>query len=79
MRERYFTEATEVHHFRPVVEFPALALDLDNLESLCWHCHEATKPRSRAGDKNINGVRIIRIVDEAETELYPEQKHDGPK
>lgn len=51
--------ATEVHHIKPIDEFPELALDLDNLTSACWWCHEETKPR---GCRSIpSGVRVIRI------------------
>ena len=31
--------AEDVHHVKPVREFPELALALDNLEALCKRCH----------------------------------------
>lgn len=54
--------ATEVHHIKPRKEYPELALDLDNLTSCCWNCHEETKPRGTA-PTIPKGVRIIRISD----------------
>lgn len=50
--------ATEVHHIKPVEEFPELALDLDNLASACWNCHEKTKQRKNG--RELLPVRIIK-------------------
>lgn len=58
--------ATEVHHIKSIAEYPELALDLDNLTSSCWNCHELTKPR-RSQQPTPKGVRIIRIGDGSET------------
>lgn len=58
--------ATEVHHVKPIADFPELALDLDNLTSSCWNCHELTKRRgAKCCKKN---VRIIHIGDGSEDE-----------
>lgn len=56
--------ATEVHHLQPVEDFPELALELDNLQSLCWQCHEETKHRSRKVIAVPKGVRVIKIIAE---------------
>jgi 5-methylcytosine-specific restriction endonuclease McrA len=40
--------ATTVHHKRERREAPDLALDLDNLESLCPSCHSSHHDASRA-------------------------------
>lgn len=37
-----YVPATIVHHVKPRREQPDLALDLDNLESLCDSCHSRT-------------------------------------
>ncbi len=58
--------ATEVHHIQPLEDFPELALDLDNLISCCWWCHEETK--QRASRPLPSGVRIIRVRDGEEKE-----------
>ena len=39
--------ADTVHHLRPVLEAPELALDADNAVSLCRNCHERTHGRRR--------------------------------
>ena len=53
--------ATEVHHKKPLEDFPELALDLDNLESLCWQCHEETKRQDHHEQSGPAGVRVIKI------------------
>ena len=54
------TQATEVHHVVPITDAPELALELSNLRSLCWSCHEATK--HRPGRPEVpSGVRVIKI------------------
>ncbi len=58
LRNKRITNATEVHHLEPLEVHPELALELSNLESLCWDCHEATKPRRR---EDSLPVRIIKI------------------
>ena len=58
LRKKRLTKATEVHHLLPLEEHPELALELSNLESLCWDCHEATKRRRR---EDRLPVRIIRM------------------
>lgn len=50
--------ATEVHHIKPLEEYPELALDMDNLLSTCWRCHELTKHRRR---QPLPPVRIIQL------------------
>lgn len=58
LRNKRITAATEAHHKIPIEERPDLALDVDNGEALCWHCHEETKQRKK---KNLpGGVRIIK-------------------
>ena len=40
--------ANTVHHIKPRDEYPELALDLDNLESLCARCHNQEHPEKGA-------------------------------
>ena len=54
--------ATEVHHIKPIADHPELALDLGNLTSSCWNCHELTKTRGSVRFVP-GGVRVIRIGD----------------
>lgn len=58
LKEKRITNATEVHHLKPLESHPELGLELANLESLCWDCHEATKPRRR---EDSLPVRIIKM------------------
>ena len=63
--------ASVVHHLKELEDFPELGLELSNLESLCWDCHEATKTRKGRKPKwdytgppeepGPPGVRIIKI------------------
>lgn len=49
-REARTTAATHVHHVSERKQRPDLALDLDNLESLCGPCHSrhhARQPKAR--------------------------------
>ena len=39
LREGRFTGANTVHHVKPLELFPALALSLENLQSVCSICH----------------------------------------
>ena len=59
LRKGMINTAEEVHHIKPLEDFPELGLRLDNLESLCHACHEATKERKRKS-VTVPGVRIIR-------------------
>lgn len=61
LKKQRIKTATEVHHIRPLEDYPELALELSNLQSLCWDCHEATKRRSQPSLPN--GVKIIKITD----------------
>ena len=57
------TKATEVHHIRELEDFPLLALDLSNLVSLCWDCHEETKSHGTDRVQAPSRVRVIKITD----------------
>ena len=39
-----YNEATTVHHIKHLKEFPGLALDLNNLVSVCSNCHNILHP-----------------------------------
>lgn len=57
--------ADTVHHIKELEDYPELALDMSNLTSCCWKCHELTKTRSEHQRKlkkaKAKGVRIITI------------------
>jgi len=53
--------AVEVHHIQELERVPELALDVNNLTSLCHECHEATKHRGFDVFKAVpRGVRALR-------------------
>ena len=59
-------QATTVHHIKPREERPDLALDLDNLESICAICHNQQHPeKGRRPGKTTEappaGTRVIKI------------------
>lgn len=66
LKKRRFKTATEVHHLLPLEDYPELGLELSNLQSLCWDCHEETKHRDSV--RLPRGVKIIRITDGSEDE-----------
>lgn len=51
-------KANTVHHIKDLEAYPELALDLANLTSCCYACHELTKVKERELPR---GVRIIKI------------------
>ena len=67
LKKKRIKKATEVHHIKPLEDHPELALDLDNLTSLCWRCHEETK-HHKAGKQLPSGVRIIKVSNGAADE-----------
>jgi 5-methylcytosine-specific restriction endonuclease McrA len=50
--------ASTVHHKKPLEEYPELGLELGNLESVCFTCHELTKRRKKR--EIPTGVRVIK-------------------
>ena len=57
--------ATAVHHIKPRELYPELALDLDNLISLCDACHNRRHPEKGSGEARPAqapaGVRVIKV------------------
>jgi len=45
-----------VHHIKPISTHPELRLVLDNLESLCFICHEIEEGRMKTKGCNVNGL-----------------------
>lgn len=71
LKNNRFTKATEVHHIKELEDHPELALDLDNLQSLCWDCHEKTKDHRRCSVEIPKGVKVIKITDGSEQKPTP--------
>ena len=49
--------ATTVHHIKHFDEFPELALDSDNLISLCEKCHNKMHPEKAQNSNKSRGNR----------------------
>lgn len=67
LARKKITQATEVHHIIPLEEDPSLGLELSNLQSLCWNCHEETKHKPK--ERMISGVRVLKITDGSEMDV----------
>lgn len=48
---RWPVKADMVHHIKPKKDYPELALELDNLVSLCDGCHDKAHPEKHMGQK----------------------------
>lgn len=48
-RDRFIARATQVHHIKHLEDYPELALDDDNLEAVCLHCHNLLHGRGFNG------------------------------
>lgn len=46
-------KAKYVHHIKPLVKYPKLCLEDDNLISLCFGCHEDIERRGYSQEKKI--------------------------
>ena len=56
--------ASMVHHIKALKQYPELALEPENLISLCDKCHEACHPerhQKKDAPKKHSGVRIVQI------------------
>ncbi|MDV2683812.1 HNH endonuclease signature motif containing protein [Alkalihalophilus lindianensis] len=56
--------AATVHHMKHFKEYPELALDIDNLISVCLACHNKLHPErgmNKKSTKKRKGVRVVEI------------------
>lgn len=58
LKQHRITKATEVHHVKPLEDYPELGLSLDNLMSLCWQCHEETKHKQAEIEYRARVIKI---------------------
>lgn len=54
--------ASVVHHIEHLEDAPGKALDLNNLESVCFACHNKLHPEKPGGKKLKDQVRDARII-----------------
>lgn len=53
-RQGKYSGAENVHHLKEVKQFPHLALDINNIESICIPCHNKEHKRFGRFEKNYN-------------------------
>lgn len=63
---RFFISANTVHHRKPREQYPELALDIENVESICPACHNKNHPekafkRNSNPKQPFNRVRVIKM------------------
>jgi 5-methylcytosine-specific restriction enzyme A len=51
-----------VHHIKELLDFPELALDMDNLQSVCHHCHNSIRADREGLDTVRDGKRVITLT-----------------
>ena len=56
IKERVDGKPGVVHHIKPVDKFPELRLSMENLESLCWMCHEVEHGRVSLSGCSVDGM-----------------------
>jgi 5-methylcytosine-specific restriction endonuclease McrA len=62
LRRKKLTPANTVHHIVPLEEAPEIALDPDNLESICPACHNKEHPEKGGGKKRPEKKRNARVI-----------------
>lgn len=61
-RNKKINNADLVHHIKELRDYPDLALDIDNLESLCNSCHNKEHPDKGKKEKKpvSSKIRVIK-------------------
>lgn len=62
-RNEELTIANTVHHLKPIREYPELALDEENCESICPTCHNKEHPHRNKQEKPISSK--LKVVKES--------------
>lgn len=71
LRNKRLTTANTVHHIKPRLDYPELALDIDNLESICPSCHNKEHPEKGGGTmRKFSRRKANVIVVKANEEMY---------
>ncbi len=69
LRNGKLTPANTVHHIKHYEDYPELALDEDNLESICPSCHNKEHPEKGKGKKETKRTKIPVIKSKANEEV----------
>ncbi|MFD3261866.1 HNH endonuclease signature motif containing protein [Paenibacillus lentus] len=72
LKRGVITTANTVHHIKPLEDYPELALDEDNLESICPTCHNKEHPEKGRRGKKVERKpsRVKVIVSKANEEVF---------
>ncbi|OIK13582.1 endonuclease [Bacillus sp. MUM 116] len=70
LRKGKITAANTVHHIKHLEEYPDLALDIDNLETICRPCHNNEHPEKAYTKKEKQQRKINAIKVKANKEIY---------
>lgn len=62
LRNGKITPANTVHHIKHLEDHPELALDIDNLESICPPCHNKEHPEKGTNDNPRQNKSKIKII-----------------
>ncbi len=64
LSKKKITLAEAVHHIKELADYPELALDINNLVSLCAACHNERhgyKGKRKQRSEPPKGVRVLRV------------------
>ncbi|MED1786498.1 HNH endonuclease signature motif containing protein [Brevibacillus laterosporus] len=62
LKKKKLTQANTVHHIVALEEAPDLALDPDNLESICPSCHNKEHPEKGSRKTRKSKKKQIRVI-----------------
>ncbi|WP_246053938.1 HNH endonuclease signature motif containing protein [Paenibacillus anaericanus] len=69
LKKGIITTANTVHHIKSLEDYPELALDEDNLESICPTCHNKEHPEKGGGKKKEPEKKRRAVIVKAEANL----------
>lgn len=70
LRRGKITTANTVHHIKPLEDYPDLALDEQNLESICPTCHNKEHPEKGRGKVKHTSTKVTVIQSRANEEVW---------
>jgi 5-methylcytosine-specific restriction endonuclease McrA len=68
LRKDKITAANIVHHIKHYEDHPELALDIDNLETICAACHNKEHPEKGKGKQDQQKRRMTVVKSKANSE-----------
>lgn len=62
LRKGKLSIANTVHHIKPLEDYPELALDEENLESICPSCHNKEHPEKGRGRETPKAPKKVKVI-----------------